>query len=155
VDVERVAVGAGSGAAATVAMTGWLLGGQALGQAGSGHGELPPKRLVRRLAERTGRPAERLGRGTTAASAAAHLTFGAGCGGLYAALTRRSSAPRGTLFGIGVWAASYVGWIPALRLMPPPHRDRPARAWNTATAHVVYGSLLGWLLARYDRSRPG
>jgi hypothetical protein len=149
VDGTRMAAGAGAGAAATVAMTGWMLGGQAL----SRHGEQPPKRLVRGLGRRAGLPARRLGPGTLATSAAAHLGFGASCGALYSLMVPRSSAPRGIAFGLVVWATSYAGWIPALGLMPPPHRDTRGRALTAMTAHLVYGGVLGAALAARDRGR--
>ena len=54
-------------------------------------------------------------------------------------------------FGLGVWAVSYLGWIPALGLLPPPYRDNPRRAWTTLTAHLVYGAVLGAGLSRRER----
>src|SRR5687768_3494177 len=65
-----------------------------------------------------------------------HLGFGAAAGALRAALAPRSS---GVAFGLGVWAASYAGWAPALGLMPPPTRDRPGRPATMIIAHVIYG----------------
>ncbi|MEN3308350.1 MAG: putative rane protein [Micromonosporaceae bacterium] len=147
-DLKRTAIGAVAGAAATVPMTAWMLGGQALTR----HGELAPKRLVRRSARRAGLRARRGGPGTALATTAAHLGFGAACGALYGAVVLRSSPARGAGFGIGVWAASYTGWIPALGLLPPPHRDHPGRALTMLTAHLIYGAGLGAATAAYDRS---
>jgi hypothetical protein len=150
-DVRRTAAGGLSGALATTVMTGWMAAGEASGP----YGEQPPKRLVRRLARRAGIPARRHGGGTRLASAAAHLGFGMSCGALYGTIVARSTAPRGVAYALGVWAASYAGWIPALGLLPPPDRDNPRRAWTTLTAHVVYGAVLGTALARRDRAaRP-
>jgi hypothetical protein len=115
------------------------------------YGEQPPKRVVRLMASRARLPAPRHGAGTTLASAVAHLGFGAASGALYAAAVPRSSIPRGVVFALGVWAASYAGWIPALGLLPPPNRDNPRRAWTMVTAHVVYGAILGRVLK--DRPR--
>jgi hypothetical protein len=147
-DAKRTAMGAVAGTAATLVMTGWMLAGQAV----SHHGEQPPKRLVRGLGHRAGLRPRRLEPVTVLATGAAHLGFGAGCGALFAAITRRSSAPRGIVFALLVWATSYAGWIPALGLMPPPHRDRPGRAWTLMSAHVVYGATLAAVLDRYDRA---
>jgi hypothetical protein len=144
VNIRRLAAGAASGLAATAVMSGWMAAGQLTGR----HGEQPPKRLVRRLGRRLGVPTRRFGGGLWLASAAAHAGFGATCGAAYAAAVRRSSAGRGVAFGLGVWAASYAGWIPALDLLPPPHRDNPRRAWTVFTAHVVYGAVLGATLDR-------
>lgn len=146
-DVRRTAAGGLAGAAATVAMSGWMLAGQLTGR----HGEQPPKRLVRRISRRIGLPARHHGAGTRLMTAVAHLGFGTSCGALYATAVPRSTTPRGIEFGLGVWAASYAGWIPALGLLPPPGRDNPRRAWTIATAHVVYGAVLGALMARRNR----
>jgi hypothetical protein len=146
-DFRRTAAGGLGGAAATAAMTGWM----AIGQLTGPHGEPPPKRLVRRLARRAGVPARRGGPGTWLASAAAHLGFGTSCGALYGTVVPRSTATRGVAFALAVWAASYAGWVPALGLLPPPDKDIPRRAWTTLTAHVVYGAVLGAVLARWDQ----
>ena len=143
-DAQRIVEGGVAGTAATVAMSGWMAAGRLTGR----HGEPPPKRLVRRMARRFGVPARRTGRGTWLAAAAGHLGFGASCGALYAAAVPRSTPVRGMAFGLGVWAVSYLGWIPALGLLPPPHRDNPRRAWTTLTAHLVYGAVLGAGLSR-------
>ena len=145
-EIKRVAAGSTCGVLATMVMSGWMLVGQVV----SRHGEQPPKRLVRGLAARTGIPTKRRGLATVAATGAAHIGFGLGAGALYGAIVHRSSVPRGVAFGIGVWAVSYAGWIPALRLMPPPHKDLRGRAWTILSAHAVYGAVLGAALARYD-----
>jgi hypothetical protein len=87
---------------------------QAAGQLTGPYGEQSPKRLVRAVAHKLGKPARRHGPVTWPVTAAAHLGFGAGCGALYAMVLRRSTALSGTSFGLGVWAASYAGWIPAM-----------------------------------------
>jgi hypothetical protein len=147
-NVRHAATGGLAGAVATAAMTGWMLAGQLTGT----HGEQPPKRLVRRLSRRIGLPARRQGTGIRLASGLAHLGFGTSCGALYAAAVPRSTVPRGIIFALGVWAASYAGWIPALGLLPPPGRDNPRRAWTIGTAHAVYGAVLGGLLMVAERN---
>jgi hypothetical protein len=147
-DVRRMAVGGLGGAVATAVMTAWMAVGQLTGL----HGEQPPKRLVRRLARRAGIAARCGGPGIWLTSATAHLGFGTSCGALYATVVPRSTASRGMAFALGVWAASYAGWIPALGLLPPPGKDNPRRAWTILTAHVVYGAVLGATLAGWDRA---
>ena len=146
VEIKRVAAGSACGVLATMVMSGWMLVVQLV----SRHGEQPPKRLVRGLAGHAGIPTKRRGAGTVTVTGAAHLGFGLGAGALYGAVVHRSSVPRGVAFGIGVWAVSYAGWIPALRLMPPPQKDLPGRAWTILSAHAVYGAVLGAALASYD-----
>jgi hypothetical protein len=149
VEIRRIMTGAASGVLATVGMSGWMLAGQLV----SRHGEQPPKKLVRGAAGRAGVATERRGAGTVLATGAAHLGFGIGAGALYGVVIRSSSVPRGVAYGLGVWAVSYAGWIPALRLMPPPHKDLPGRAWTILSAHAVYGAILGAAVANYDKTR--
>jgi hypothetical protein len=47
---------------------------------------------------------------------------------------------------------SYQGWIPALGIMPPASEDRPDRPRVMLLAHLVYGAILGNIVAR--RSPP-
>ncbi len=144
---RRIAAAGATGLAATAPMTGWMLTGQLV----SRHGEQPPKRVVRTLGGRAGIPSRRRGLVTVLVTAAAHAGFGAACGALYGAVVSRSNPMRGAAFGIGIWATSYAGWIPAMDIMPPPRKDAAGRAWTILTAHVVYGSCLGAGLARYDQ----
>jgi hypothetical protein len=80
-----------------------------------------------------------------------HVAFGASLGALYAWGTPRLGR-RGPLvgaaFATAVWAASYAGWIPALGILPPPHRDRRGRPAAMVVAHWVYGVSLDAALAR-------
>jgi hypothetical protein len=148
-----MAKAAGAGAVATVAMTGVMHSLQRL----FGGGRLPPSRIVDTTLRRAGtwapRPARR------ALTAVAHLGFGAALGPVFAALYRRTRRARlpaptqGALFGLTVWASSYLGWLPALDLMPPAHRDRPNRQFAAAIAHLVYGGALAALLERLEPGR--
>jgi hypothetical protein len=99
-----------------------------------------------------------------AASALLHFAFGGVAGATFAAWARRAErralvasrrgvrAARngraraglaGAVFASMVWAASYMGWVPALGVMPPAHRDRRDRPWSMLTAHWIYGATLG------------
>src|SRR5258708_11091865 len=57
----------------------------------------------------------------TAAIRALQLGYGMTSGLLYSAVRPRGGHPivEGTLLGLGVWAAGYLGWLPAADLMPP------------------------------------
>jgi hypothetical protein len=149
-DIQRIATSAAAGLASTVMMSAWMLAGQRV----TSHGEQPPKRIVRGVGERAGVTSQRRGAGTLFATAVAHAGFGAGCGALYGMVIRRSNVLRGAVFGLGIWAISYAGWVPALELLPPPHTDTPGRAWTILTAHGIYGGFLGALVAGYDREQP-
>jgi hypothetical protein len=59
------------------------------------------------------------------------------------------SAPvHGIGYGLGIYALSYQGWVPALGILPPPRRDRSDRQVTMAPAHVAYGAVLGRLTER-------
>jgi hypothetical protein len=148
--LPRSIVGAAAGAAAIFPMTAWML----IGQASTRHGEQPPKRILRKVAHRAQIPASRFGPTTLLATAAAHVGVGAGCGALYAAAVRRSTPLRGMMFGTAVWAVSYAGFLPALKLMPPPHRDKPGRVATILTAHLVYGAALHAALTAGTPTQP-
>ena len=63
----------------------------------------------------------------------------------------------GVVYGLGVWAVSYKGWIPALGILPPPERDQPGRPVIMVAAHVVYGLVLGALVRApkpWERTAP-
>ena len=68
---------------------------------------LPPRELVE--AAGSGLPAALTGRDATML---AHFGYGALAGALFAGLFRSRSLPAGVGFGLAVWGASYLGWIP-------------------------------------------
>lgn len=147
--VARAVVrGGAAGAAATVPMSLVML---AAGRVGA-MGTQPPERVAEEALGRAG--ADDTSEETqNVAASVAHLAFGAGSGAAFA-LMRRGLGLRtpivaqGCVFGLGVWAASYQGWIPALGILPPPERDRPGRRRTMIAAHVVYGGVLGVLEGR-------
>ncbi len=64
-------------------------------------------------------------------------------GGAYSLLPARArSLSGGTVFGLGVWSASYAGWLPHAGLMPRPLWDRPGRPTAMLLAHLVFGATL-------------
>jgi hypothetical protein len=142
-----------AGLAGTAAMSVAMLGAQKAGWMG----KMPPKKITEAAlgALRVNRSAPR----SNALSTVAHFGYGVAGGVLFAAGTRRL-LPRargvgpaaGAAFGIGVWALSYLGWVPALGIMPPPHRDRPGRPTAMVLAHLIYGTLVGGLAAPRSRA---
>jgi hypothetical protein len=134
--------GAAHGAAATVAMTASMLLAKRLGLMG----RTPPSKLTARMMRRLGVPP--VTPLHEVATTAGHFGYGAGLGALFAVLQPRLPGPpavHGALFGAVVWAASYAGWIPAVGLMPPPHRDRPGRQLSMLVSHLIFGGVLGAL----------
>ena len=135
---------AASGAIATAAMSAVMVAGDHVGLLG----EPPPTTVSRAVLREAGveHPSDAAGR----MAPLAHLLFGAQ-GGVAFGVIRRvlPNVPGGilgVLFGLGVYAVSYKGWIPALGILPPPEDDRPGRPAVMIAAHVVYGLALGWLI---------
>ena len=81
---------------------------------------------------------------------AEHFGFGAAAGALFGLLTAivRPTTVAGLLAGLAVWKASYDGWIPALRIMPPPEEDEQGRQVAMVLVHVAYGLALGAIVER-------
>lgn len=80
-----------------------------------------------------------------AATLAAHLGYGGTTGAAYSVVAPWIPVPRrvrGLTYGLAVWAAGYAGWLPALRILPPP-QDRPAgRNCLLVASHLVWGATL-------------
>ncbi|GAB3213018.1 DUF6789 family protein [Marinactinospora thermotolerans] len=154
--VRSVLEGAVAGAVATGAMSSVMYGARRFGLMG----RQPPTLIVRRFLPGGGTHRPRPGEGGLAV--AAHLGFGAATGGLFGLLTgrRRPTVLTGVGYAMAVWGASYEGWVPAMGIQPPAHRDAPHRVGTMAAAHVVFGATLATALRRMrsdegKRSAPG
>ncbi len=145
--VRTVARGAGAGAVATLVMSAVMLAAGKLGF----HGKQPPEAIVEAALDTA--DIDRSERTEYVLASLAHLGFGSSMGGLFALLRRIARTPgpevlHGAGFGLGVWAVSYQGWIPALDILPPPSHDTSERPPTMIVAHLVYGAALGALVGR-------
>lgn len=111
--------------------------------------ETPPRRVVdHAAAEATGPadPATELER--TSAMVAVHVLYGAAAGACYGVVQEQIDLPApvaGPAFGLALWAAGYLGWLPAAGILPQPWRQQPGAALTPVVAHVVYGLALGFV----------
>lgn len=103
---------------------------------------LPPREIVDRSVPAVD---ERQARSRTML---AHFGFGGLAGALFALLPVIRGG--GIAYGLGVWALSYLGWIPAARILTPAHRH-PLR-WNLLmiAAHIVWGLTLSKALKEME-----
>ncbi|MDQ0756404.1 DUF6789 family protein [Arthrobacter sp. B3I4] len=132
--LPTLARGGLAGLAATAAMSTLLLTADASGVMNNE----PPKRIIDAFFPRLPLPL------TKSAAVGAHLGYGMAAGALYAMLGKKKSTPAtGLAYGAVLWAAGYEGWLPALGVLPPAHRDKPGRAWTMLAAHLLYGATLG------------
>jgi hypothetical protein len=152
--VERSVRGAVSGVVAIVPMSLLMLIAQRLGALP----RQPPEEITDATTRRVGLKVSE--DTSNALSVLGHVAYGAGIGAAYGCLVPAHFAGRstGVAYGLGVYGASYLGWLPALRLRPAGqgHANKPTLAM--VLAHVVYGGVLGRLastsLGRSDPHRP-
>lgn len=113
---------------------------------------LEPLRITRRLAQRVGLDAVAGdSEAATAATAVAHFGYGAAAGSLFPPLLGWLPVPSvvaGAAYGLGVWAGSYLGLLPALGLLSPATQHPRRRNLLMIVAHLVWGGALGLLTAR-------
>jgi uncharacterized membrane protein YagU involved in acid resistance len=145
--MNRAVAGAAAGLAATVPMT---LAMRAAQQSLPPHQRypLPPRRIILRATRKAGiRPhlhlKETHRRGLTWL---AHYGYGTATGALFGLVAPRNlgdAVSGGIGYGLLVWAASYLGLMPALGLHPPATREPFGRNVMMVLAHAVWGASLG------------
>ena len=106
---------------------------------------LPPYELTMNALQQVGLARRLNPRSRRYATLALHFGYGALVGALYPMLCRRPSGNRlalGAAYGVGIWSASYLGWIPAARLLTPAVHHPAQRNLLMLAAHLVWGSSL-------------
>lgn len=84
-----------------------------------------------------------------------HFSYGGACGSVFALVERAVPLPgpvKAIVFGLGVWAASYLAWLPAFGILEPATEAPPRRNAVMIAAHIVWGAAAGMLL---DLFEPG
>ena len=129
---SRLVIGAIAGIAGTMAMT------SAMRRL---HQRLPEDERYpltpRELVDSVGQAEEEEARSLTTLS---HFAYGAACGAAIAAVNDRPGKTEGAAAGIIVWLGSYMGWIPALRLLKPATAHPARRNLLMITVHLIWGA---------------
>jgi putative membrane protein len=161
--LRSILAGSASGFVATIPMSAVMLA--ALPFFPRSQRRLPPKEITWNLAKAVGledvlRHPDRAR--SHVITTAGHFGYGAVAGALYPRLARRlPGAPvaKGAAFGLLVWAASYLGWLPAADVRHSSLRDAPSRNAVMILAHLVWGGTLGCVSGRAEqlmsRARTG
>lgn len=116
---------------------------------------LPPSEIVSDVAQKAGAEEAAAGPEHNLLTTTAHFAYGAAAGALYAVLPHQvspSPALNGTLFGLAVWAGSYLGLLPALGILRPATEHPARRNALMIAAHVVWGSTLGALVDTQEKN---
>jgi uncharacterized membrane protein YagU involved in acid resistance len=111
---------------------------------------LPPREITEELAERANVLDKLDEDEVRAATTANHFAYGAATGAMYALTLARLAVPRpvsGVAFALSIWTLSYMGWVPALRIMPPASQQPAERNAVMIASHVVWGASMGAVLA--------
>lgn len=102
---------------------------------------LPPKKIARKLLQKSGMDSLTSSQ-RDMLTCISHFGYGALAGAAYDGWTSRPSHPflKGSLFGLGLWIVSYLGWIPAFQILPSATKQPKERNSLMIAAHVVWGS---------------
>jgi len=107
---------------------------------------LPPRLITRNVVQRVESPQELGDQKLTALTLLLHFLYGALTGSLYATLEQwipLNPSLKGSLYGVSVWAGSYLGWIPAFGILSPATKHPWRRNVLMIAAHLVWGTALG------------
>jgi hypothetical protein len=147
--------GASAGAAATVPMTVyWEILHRYL--PGEPPRPLPPREVVEGLAVKAGVSRQLSERDVRRLAWAAHFGYGTTMGVIFGPLAPsdlRKGVVAGMLFGLGVWTASYLGWLPATGVRHSPRWDMPARTAIIVSSHLVWGAAAGAVMSKWKSGR--
>lgn len=149
--MSRLIRGAAAGTVATGLMSAVMMGAKRTGLMGG----MPPEKVTAKLLDRFGVRRSRTEQDILAA--VSHFGFGAVAGAAFGVVAPRpllARLPLGLAYGAGIWGVSYMGWVPALGIMPSAPHDRRDRQVSMLAAHLVFGAALGLLVGRRRKKRP-
>lgn len=111
---------------------------------------LPPRLLTGNILRRLGLQREISAQQEQGLTWVFHFGYGALTGAIFAPLVRLVRLPAyllGPLYGLFVWAGSYMGWLPAFNLFRDASRQPDERNALMIAAHLVWGTMTGLLVS--------
>ena len=148
--MNRVLSGAVAGALATIPMTVFMERAHER-QPGEPPRPLPPREVAEGLSVKAGVRADMSERDLQDLTLALHVGYGSATGALFGAMAPKhpvAAIGAGMVFGLGVWASSYLGWLPKFGVRQPIDYDPVARTQLMIAAHLVWGAAAGLLAAK-------
>ena len=112
---------------------------------------LPPREIIERTlqhsdgAEASEQPRRR-------ATMAAHFAYGAATAIPFALFSKSRRPLVGAFYGVTVWAASYLGWVPALRILKPAWQHPARRNLLMIVAHLIWGAAMAVALRQMEQA---
>ncbi|MHB0958508.1 MAG: DUF6789 family protein [Pirellulaceae bacterium] len=114
---------------------------------------LPPRQITMKMAREVGVEQKMDETEKTTVTYAAHFSYGAAAGATYGLLADRlpgSPVTRGVTFGLAVWAVSYLGWLPAVQILPAATHEPARRNALMIAAHLTWGAATGVMMAALE-----
>ncbi len=108
--------------------------------------ELPPEMIVKDLSHKLHVRHHLNKQLILGATTASHFGYGAMMGTAFGPLQRRVPLPasaQGVLYGLFIWAASYLGLLPLLGISASGHKEPMRRNFMMIAAHIVWGASMG------------
>jgi uncharacterized membrane protein YagU involved in acid resistance len=86
-----------------------------------------------------------------------HFLFGAAVGSIFGMVEQKipmQNILKGSLAGLVIWVGSYLGWIPALGILPPAAEHPWRRNVMMIVAHLIWGMALGVFARGIHSEKP-
>lgn len=145
VSFHKILFGATAGLIATAPMSiSMLIGWRLLPKHEKYH--LPPRLIIEKILEKVEIENHLSEKELVALTVLSHFGYDALSGALYTLFDhklRMHSALKGALTGVAIWLGSYLGWLPAMGILPPATRHPGRRNLMMILAHVIWGVTLG------------
>ncbi|MFW6076011.1 MAG: DUF6789 family protein [Chloroflexota bacterium] len=112
---------------------------------------LPPREITARIvAGREARTGKEMSESAwTTLTLASHLSYGVATGAIFGIIEDRTPTPltvKGIIWGMIVWAGSYLVLLPALRILKPATEHPGSRNILMIVAHLIWGATLGLMV---------
>ena len=117
---------------------------------------LPPRLITEEITERVGIEDRLNEKELVGLTIFSHFGYGALFGWLYAIFEQRvplHASLKGALTGLGVWAGSYLGWLPLLGILPSARWHPWRRNLLMIVAHIIWGLALGESLQKLTKKK--
>ncbi len=150
--MNKLLIGAAAGFAATVPMTVVMK----ILHANLPEDEdypLPPREIIDETAKRVELQDDLSEEAKTALTFAGHFAYGTASGSLYPVLFSNPNPVNGMAYGLGVWGASYLGWLPAAGILGSATKHPARRVALMVAAHLVWGATLGAIAQKAEGER--